>query len=484
MLRFTKVNINYLSNYVGTLWGDEYSYKYLLILCGAGILGYVLIMLSGKKGYLSGRIISLLLCVLVAVEGLSAVKIYMVSAKNKFDLYNYQSFLQLEEKADKEGFYRVNTEKKLIDANMTGGAGFNSISHYTSLNSETAMTAAKQMGYSSYWMETGNWGGSILSDALLSVGYTVSKAESNFVLSSNDYYLGLGIKAENSPDEKLSDKDRLLSVGKAFGKILGTDNPAVKYEPENLVDCSFYEYKNSYYIGNDMNTGRISYKLNIKDRQTLYFDCYNGFSNNLVEEINGSFDIYVNGELLEGEYPRQNKNGLLKLGSFRKETVNITIVVLKDTNCSSFGVYGVDENSVRNAVEKAQCLNLTEKGGKIVGKVSSKGKYFLSVPYSEDFNITLNGKKVEFSKVLTGYTVLNLEEKGRLEIGLVPKGFGVSLVISGLFAVLLILYYIFKPKTSDIFKNIVCGVFLGVFGTTLLLVYIMPTAIKLYELIK
>jgi hypothetical protein len=124
------------------------------------------------KNYISKRIFALLLCLLVLGEGISSVKIYMNSAKDKFNYSNFEEFIKLEDSVPQDEFYRVNIDEKFIDANMMGAIGFNSIGHYTSLNNLDTMTAAKQFGYSSYWMETGNWGGSILSDALLSVKYT------------------------------------------------------------------------------------------------------------------------------------------------------------------------------------------------------------------------------------------------------------------------------------------------------------------------
>ena len=51
--------------------------------------------------------------------------------------------------------------------------GFPSLSHYTSLTSQDYMFAMKKLGYSSYWMEVGGYGGSLLSNAALSVAYDI-----------------------------------------------------------------------------------------------------------------------------------------------------------------------------------------------------------------------------------------------------------------------------------------------------------------------
>ena len=57
--------------------------------------------------------------------------------------------------------------------NTLGGIGYNALGHYTSLTDSDYMSAIKKMGYTSYWMEVGNSGGSVLTDALLSVKYSI-----------------------------------------------------------------------------------------------------------------------------------------------------------------------------------------------------------------------------------------------------------------------------------------------------------------------
>ena len=77
------------------------------------------------------------------------------------------------------------------------------------------MYMMKQLGYSSYWMEVGSYGGTELTDALLSVKYLIEKSTGSAdAVYSNDtyeivpteYYLPLGIvtDADLSGSEELS----------------------------------------------------------------------------------------------------------------------------------------------------------------------------------------------------------------------------------------------------------------------------------------
>lgn len=483
MVIYTNKNLPELSNYVQTLWGDKYSFKGLAFLCMVAVLLYFTVFVMTKRRLFTKRVAALLLCGVLAVEGFCSVNVYMVSAKEKLGLYNYQSFIEAEDFADKQGFYRVNMSSKLIDANMTGAAGFNSISHYTSLNDKTFMEAAKMLGYSGYWMETGNWGGSIISDALLSVGYTVYSEGDSFALEENPYYLGLGLKVDEIESE-LSHKNRLAALGKAFGKMTNTENSVTEYAPDSVKNCSYYKTDDLHYINYFGTDGKINYKIKVTDKQILYFDCYNGFSNRLVEEINDSFEIHVNGVLITESYPTQRNNGLVKLGAFENETVDITLKALKGLECSSFGVFGVNENAVKKAVNKTECASLTTDSGTIKGEIKSAGKYFISIPYRDDYKIILNGEKVAYTKALSGFVAVNLAEAGEIKITATPKGFTLGAAATVIGIILLFFYAVLYKRINALnknFKNIVYGVFLGVFVSFVLLVYIIPIIVNLSD---
>ena len=86
----------------------------------------------------------------------------------------------------------------------------------------------------------------------------------------------------------------------------------------------------------------MDYSIDVTDKQTLYFDCFDKLSNSLSEDINGSFMVTVNGQVMQMDYPSQSSNGLLKLGEFENEHVNVRVTLKKDiTSCRSYGVFGL-----------------------------------------------------------------------------------------------------------------------------------------------
>ena len=478
---FTGKNVDTLSVYINSLWSNQKALEGLTLICIFFSVCAVLIFVFLKKGNIKRGFAGLLLCIVVASQGLCSTQIFILSAKDNISIYNYQGVISLNEKADKEGFYRVNTTHKITDANMTGAAGFNSISHYTSLNDQTFMETAKMLGYSGYWMETGNWGGSILSDALLSVGYTAHRTNGEYGLRENPYYLGLGIKAVGEIPQKLSHRDRLFTLGEAFSQMTGIQNLVESYDYNKARECTVKATKEGVFVNNIAEVGTIEYNLFVGSPQTLYFDCYGGFSTNLTEKINRSMAVYVNSELIENSYPTQDFNGLLNLGHFENQQVDITIKVLETVDCTSFGVWGVREDLLNGYVQNAKTLDLTAQKGKIEGN-AEKGNYFISLPYSGNYRVTLNGEKLEYTKALNGFIAVDIPNDGQLKITFTPNGFYVGAVLSAIglsLASALILLRKKNMQYSEKIKNIIYGIFLGGCSIALLWVYIIPIIVNL-----
>ena len=484
LLLFTHKYIGIMSAYVYTLWGTDDSLKCGLLLAFVAAMTYFCIILSAKKSAVSRRTFALLLSVVVLAEGACSSYVYIISATKKFDMKNYQNFLALEEQVDDDEFFRLNTEYKTIDANMTGAAGFNSISHYTSLNGLESMTAAKRLGYSSYWMETGNWGGTLISDALLSVKYTAGVKNGEYHLTENPYFLRLGIKCDGEIDEELLDKDRIVSLGETFARFTGSENAVTSYSPETVENCEFYTQDGLYFIENTTGeSGTVNYNIYVDGAKTLYVDCYNGFSNRLNEMINKSLQVTVNGNVFSSSYPTQNYNAPLKIGSFKGEWVNITLRAIEDIKCRSFGVFGIDEDILKTATEKIETLGLNVSGNKISGEIKTAGKYFISIPNSNGYTVRLNGKDIEYSKALTGYIAVDTgDETGLLTISYKPPLFIAGCIISVLGLALCILYFtVLRKKLNGItaVNATVFILFLIVFAAVLGLVYIIPTTLNI-----
>ncbi len=478
-------NQGVLSSYVSTLWGDNGSLKMLGLISLLFILSYTLILVLRRKKLINNRLVACILCGIVAIESFCSMQTYMLSAKNKFDVNQYRKVLALSEDLDDKDFYRVNLAEKSTHANMVGAAGLNSLSHYTSLNNRDYMEAAKKLGYSGYWMETGSWGGSIISDALLSVGYIVDLENFDYSLKKNPYYLGLGIYSKGEIPETTENRDRLMSVGQVFAQITGSKNSVKKYKYSFLTDCSIIDKETSTVIEKGEGEAAVEYNINIKGAKTLYFDCFNGFSTELIENINDSFAVYVNNECVTESYPSQSFNGLLNLGSFKNEKVKVELKVLKDVSCTSFGVFSVDETVVKKAIKNTETANLKYENGKYSGQVK-QGSLFVSIPRANSFHIRLNGKVVSCHKVLNGFYEIELPENGELVIRFRPQGLIPGILLSLVGAAFFTWFLMHLKKKQNSFEKIysvIYGVFIGVASVAFLIVYIIPIILALSDFI-
>ena len=374
-------------------------------------------------------------------------------------------------------------------------------SHYTSLTSRDYMYMMKQLGYSSYWMEVGSYGGTELTDALLSVKYLIERnAGSADAVYSNDtyeivpteYYLPLGIvtNADLSGSEELSTGTRSNVQKKLFEQLFGGkgDELITDYEYSTIYGVQDdSNFKPNYTLTTTSDVAYMDYSIDVTDKQTLYFDCFDKLSNSLSEDINGSFMVTVNGQVKQMDYPSQSSNGLLKLGEFENEHVNVRVTLKKDIiSCRSYGVFGLHHNVLEKALEQAQTAGLTDSDGKLSGSVNAKAgqKCVLQIPYQEGLKIKVNGKAVSYDKVFGDLVSFDLQEgENTITVTSVPKGFyaGLALTIAG---IALTAGYFFIRKKLKFGETMEAAALVAVIGAgaiVIIVVYVAPCILNIYS---
>ena len=485
-------NFSDITRYTDSLWGDKTSLDMLARLFFITILCYGIIYAFYRKKMMIKTVFALLLVFLCAVEGIGNVKIYMASpsVNNTARTTDYVDAISLGDKISDKDFYRVTTDYWNTDYNMTGALGYNSISHYSSLNSHDFMAMQRQLGYSTVWMKAGGSGGTELTDSLYNVRYkivrdapadeAIVKGIKASIVRHDDYYNGLGIV---SSKELLSAKRDLSNMTRAqvqeyfFSNIFGGNKKLIteyKYAESASNDVTIVG--NSYHLTNG---SFVRYSIPIKGRQSLYADCYNGFSNDLGEDYFESISVRVNGEVIENKYPGSDRNGLLYLGEFSDQTVLIEMVASKTIDCFSFGVFGLDLDILSDAIKTSKCANLNYTAGKLYGSVDAQKDQtlFLAVPYSDGMIVKINGESVKPEKVLSDMTAFTLKSgKNDIEITMIPKGFIPGIIISVLGIGLTVFYFIFGKKIK-LPKRVVSVVELVMAAAciiSILLVYAFP----------
>lgn len=497
---FVENNLEGMSKYTRSLWQDETAFVLVLELFFVAAVFYTVMVLLHKRGWISKNIFAIFLAMFVALEANANVNIYVTSADKHYPqrTYYHEQIMDLSDRIEDEDFYRVKTTNKLFEVNLIGSMGYNSLSHYTSLTSRDYMYMMKQMGYSSYWMEVGSYGGTELTDALLSVKYCIAKNDGSdcvyyndtYEICPTDFYLPLGLVT----DEGLGNSEELPAgtrsdVQKALYKKLfdpnETDELITDYDYDSITGIETPDLQSPYVFTKTGENAYIDYNINVTDKQTLYFDCFDKLSNNLTEEINNSFVITVNGLSKQSDYPSQSSNGLIKLGEFENETVNIRISLKDSVTCNSYGVFGLHHDVLQKAVDNAKSVGLKDEDGKLTGSYTAEAgeKCVLQIPYQEGLKIKVNGESVEYSKVFGDLVAFDLQEgENDITVTSSPKGFYAGLLLTIVGVGLTAAYAVFrrKLKFGELSQSAAFVIVEGLGIIVLIVIYIAPCIINMY----
>ncbi|MBQ7528566.1 YfhO family protein, partial [bacterium] len=172
---------------------------------------------------------------------------------------------------------------------------------------------------------------------------------------------------------------------------------------------------------------------------------------------------------------------------YKNKKVNVTVRFNKDLVCSSFGLFSLDVNKLHKLCNEAKGADLNIKGSGLYGKCTADedSTLFLSLPYSDNFTVKVNGKKVPYKRAFTGFTAFDIP-KGESEISItfLPKGFiaGATISLIGIF--LTALCFKFKDTIDGNTKiNGVCRVVLmGICIAVVTYVYIFSVLAKVLML--
>lgn len=504
---FVENNRDGMAKYTKSLWQDSTAFELWLEFFVVAAVFYTIITLLHKKGWISKKIFALFLAMFVAAESYANVNVYMITPDMNYPerSYYHHNIMDLSDRIeDNDGFYRVKTSSKLFEVNLVGSMGYNSLSHYTSLTSRDYMYMMKQLGYSSYWMEVGSYGGTELTDALLSVKYLIEKnggitnnadsvySNSIYEIVPTEYYLPLGIvtDADLSGSEELSAGTRSDVQKKLFEQLFGGngDELITDYEYDSIYGIQDDSVMSpSFTFNSSSDFSYMDYEIKVTDKQTLYFDCFDKLSNNLSESINGSFMVTVNGRSIQTDYPSQSSNGLLKLGEFENEEVNVRVTLNKNiTNCRSYGVFGLHHDVLQKALEQVNTAGLTDNDGKLSGSVNAKAgqKCVLQIPYQEGLKIKVNGESVSYSKVFGDLVCFDLQEgENSITVTNVPKGFYAGLALTILGVALTVGYFFIRKKLKfgELLEMAGIVAVIGAGVIVMILVYIAPCILNIYS---
>lgn len=486
-------NISAIGKYVATLWADAQSIKYLSCFFLTIFTLYSLAYWAYWRRLFSKNVLFVFLGCIFCLELLVNSDVYFVHCarihekSNRAKVAAYDLCRRIE---DSE-FYRVKSRQSFHSANCIGSLGYNSLASYTSLNDHEYMKVMKRFGYSGAWMGTSSYGGTELTDALLSVKYEIngkgqekreiySSAAGSIV--SLPYSLPMGVFLKKGALEKaeyLPEKLERADIQSFLSQHVVGEDIVQRYRPKQAIKKSqgFYNIKKGT---------RAEYDVRVNEETSLYLDMFDRFSTRLSNPLYEAAEIRVNGKKLRDKYPNKKHNGLLYLGTYEDTSVKVSLRFKKKVKCRSFGLFGLEVGKLKEYCRNAQGADLHVQGSGLSGRCSTPEdcSLFVSVPYSDSFTIKVNGEKTDYKRAFADFLVFDLP-KGENEISIefIPKGLKLGGVISCLGLLLSVCYIklslrlenmLGDDKATKIITAAICSV--AVLG-----VYVLPVLVKVFK---
>ena len=498
---YTAEHVETMDQYSQSLWGNAASFEALLKLYAIALLFGVIWFVLYRFKLFKPVFLWLSVAIMVVSELYVAPMTYMITPSHEVDWH--QDVIQMADVIEDDTFYRVTTDKgysgRDFDMNLMGSLGYNGLGHYTSLTSERYMTAIKQFGYTSYWMEVGNSGGTLLSDALMSVKYQIRRKDNTKSVYKGDYYqinaldytLPLGVLAKKDiialdEDRDYSQRAKLQEI--LYNDFFGAKNAVNSYGLERATKRNLtIESQNGKYVLTPNGQGSIEFNVPITENTTLYFNAFDDNTNALNQKINEKFSV-SSPKVSVSKYPKQRENGLLNLGEYTVSgtstgTVKIKVTVSQKVTVRDIGVVAIQGKKLGEEVRSAKSIGLTAGKSSLSGTYTAQGGecVFLSVAYDSGMRLKINGKSAALYEVYDGFTAFYLQEGvNEIELTYTPDGFVLGLVISllGLGAcVALAVAWIWKKRTLQVPKTAQEIVYVGMIAVGVIvavIVYMVP----------
>ncbi len=373
----------------------------------------------------------------------------------------YEDLTKLEKTYQEGDYYRVKniTSSYIMNSGMV--MRYHTLDHFTSLTDRSNLRSLKKMGYSSMWVKTFSKGGTLFTDSLLANRYIMSKAEID-----DEYYEHVGTfgniefyQTKTTPsygyflatNESIMDKENSFAVqNEIYHDITEKEEDIFQivdqFELENIKKTITEDGQISYTIQDEDAYNYLIQDIDVDGKKTLYLEILKDLDNTTNSGIYQKFNIYINDSLYVKNALTDYNNGVINLGTFEDEKVNIKIELLSDVEVDNLTI-GVMDNKLYEEFVQNEKINteIDYHENKIhVGVESDKKQIlFLPIAYNDGYQATLNGKEAEVLKVFDNYIGIEVGAgENDITLTFIPSGFKISLLVS-LFA-LIITFFLIK----------------------------------------
>ena len=289
------------------------------------------------------------------------------------------------------GFYRIEKDYQRT-YNDSIAFGYNSISHYSSAYKKGTIDLLRNLGMWQNWFRSSGRGSTIVTDALFSVKYRLSRAD---IMPGYDKLFTMnGISVFENPY--------------AFPVAVMSQLHPLDYSNPFLLQNSFVRgihpsvgdvfYPAPFTVTTQMNGDqpvRAVYRISaVADGPLyLYMDTARAFFN---------ASVYVEGRLIGSTYEEYSVNNMFSLGDYPPGAVIEVTLDLHDKSIKTDGhlAYQLDAAKMGDTAVIAQLNGLEVDrvyANGLTGTINAPdgGWLYTSIPYDEGWRLTVDGRRIE-----------------------------------------------------------------------------------------
>jgi uncharacterized membrane protein YfhO len=232
-------------------------------------------------------------------------------------------------------------------------------------------------------------------------------------------------------------------------KINELNESSKLYDRINLISKNYFNIDNilnkidNYSIVEDTDSlefAKVKFDIKVEGKKEFYYD--------LDEVIAVDISIIQNDVIKNIEINR----GLIDLGFFENENIRIELTVLKKDIGNNLSIYAFDLDKYYELINNCEVIECNKNNNIVEYKLNGTTNDSLLIPlsYDKNWNITINGQKVNYDRALDGFISVDLvdgENNIRLEF------FNYDIIIGSIITIIGIVALVIVNKFSIIFEN-------------------------------
>jgi len=349
----------------------------------------------------------------------------------------------------------------------------------------------QRLGYSGYTDYCIDTGATVFADALFHVRkiisfsgfddgiYTVVDEKEGYYLKENNIYYPYGILV----NENLKQWAKDISIDEfEYQNQLFSDIHNEKLELFSSFGLFSYVVEDNVQLGEDYYGSYFS--VPIEGRKALYFNTNVGDTKYLIAVNEQPIIVPDLGETDSYIYPNDFNNGMIYLGFYENEMVNITIASSAQFSDEDVMVATMDLNLLKEKTEEQHKyereITPTNNGLKYtVNNTDGYNYLLLPIGFQNKFWCKVNGKSVECEPCVEDALTLIPIEEGMNEISLVyiPRGLITGAIISVIGLLVLVLTWKKWDAILEVkwLQNVASVCFTTLFWAIIVCIYILPT---------